>query len=68
MHVTIAYHGDSKRALKDMEEYLGERRWNACIEYAREENASKEALRVALALIAGVEGYPAKCFIEKYMP
>lgn len=56
----------SEKALKDFRQYVGEEPYNALV--LMTEVKSKDWVRMAVAMLMGVEGFPVDAFIAKHYP
>jgi hypothetical protein len=68
MHQTISYAGLSpkdkyKKALRDIQDYVGEERFEHLTKLLREEKLSQEHFISAVSL-AGVQGWPAQVWFQ----
>lgn len=68
-HYTMSYAGltdevKSARAIQDIKDYLGEDKFESTTEIMRREMIPYEQFTMAMAFMAGIEGYPVKAWYE----
>lgn len=73
MKYTIDYSGitdktaKEEKAIQDIKDYLGEKSFNDLVEAAKHEPPMSRMLAMFILSFAGISGYPAKIFVEKYL-